>query len=208
MLSLIFDVLPMPGQEATYFDTATRLRPALDASGGMLFLDRSRSAARPGWFLSHQYWRDETSMTRWRTNAAHHRAQACGRVDILADYRLCVGQVIAEAMPGESVTRHRLDPAALYDQQPDRSPRLVITAATRQPIAGMPSEAARFASVYEASLEIIIVEVGSILNGETMLAWMAMAPGLMFARLSLLSRDYGMFDRAEAPQHFEPITLA
>ena len=96
MLALFFEVLPKPAQEAAYFETAARLKPALDASGGLEFLDRSASSTRPGWFLSHQIWRDEASMARWRTNPHHHRVQACGRTAILADYRLRVGHVVAE----------------------------------------------------------------------------------------------------------------
>ena len=45
MLALFFEVKPRPEHEATYFELAAKLKPALDASGGLLFLDRSRSLA-------------------------------------------------------------------------------------------------------------------------------------------------------------------
>lgn len=213
MLTLLFEVRPKSGQEAAYLDMAAKLRPALDASGGLLFLDRSRSEERAGWFLSHQYWRDEASMARWRANGAHYRAQACGRTDILADYRLRVGQVVAEIAQematDRGVVRYRQEPAATYDQS-DRPARFVLTMAARGAIeSGWPSGMSQFNSVYDANLAIGIVDVASAAAGEGLLSRLAVEPAVAIARLSVVSRDYGMFDRAEAPQYFEPVaTLA
>jgi len=207
MLMLIFEVLPKPDREAAYFEMAAALKPTLDDSGGLLFLDRSRSDDRPGWFLSHQYWRDEASMARWRANGAHHRAQVCGRTDILADYRLRVGQVIAEIGPDLDVFGHGHESAVAYDQGP-RTARYILTVATRGHGVAVASGASRFQSVYEPDLGICIIEVASRAEGENLLSTLASQPTVAIARLSLISRDYGMFDRSEAPQFFEPVTLA
>ncbi len=207
MLTLIFEVLPKPNRQAAYFEMAAALKPALDGSGGLLFLDRSRSDVRPGWFLSHQYWRDEASMARWRSNSAHYRAQACGRTDILADYRLRVGQVIAEIGPDRDVIGHGHESAVAYDQG-QRTTRHILTVATRGKDVAFASGASRFQSVYEPDLGICIFEVASRAAGESLLRDLASQPTVEIARLSIISRDYGMFDRSEAPQFFEPVTLA
>ena len=68
MIALFFEVLPRPGQASAYFQKAAALKPALDANGGLLFLDRSTSALRPGWFLSHQFWTCDEAMERWRAD--------------------------------------------------------------------------------------------------------------------------------------------
>jgi heme-degrading monooxygenase HmoA len=204
MLTLVFEVLPRPGQEGTYFDMAARLKPALDASGGLVFLDRSRRHDRPGWFLSHQYWQDEASMARWRTNAAHHRAQACGRTDILADYRLRVGHVVADLVPGGEIVRTPLDVAMGYDRS-ERAPRVLLTTANQGPLPGLPADAARFTSVYDPTLEIAVADLATVADGEAVLSALARVPTVGVARLSVLSRDYGMHQRAEAPQYFEPV---
>lgn len=198
MMSLFFEVLPKAGQDATYFEIAAKLKPALDASGGLLFLDRSRSAARPGWFLSHQFWRDEASMVRWRADPTHHRAQVCGRTDVLADYRLRVGEVIASIGEGE--------PPAEAHSNSGETGRYVVSVLAGGHIPGLPGES--FASVYDAALSVIVIPVATVAEGQDVLARAGAHSALRFARLSRISRDYGMSDRTEAPQHFEPVTLS
>jgi heme-degrading monooxygenase HmoA len=204
MLALFFEVLPRPGHEATYLDMAARLRPALDASGGMTFLDRSRSALRPAWFLSHQFWADEASMARWRTNETHHRAQACGRAEVLADYRLRVAPVIASATAGAATTQ--LTQRGSYHARGSKPDRFVVSVVSHGAVPALAGET--FASVYDPNISVQIVPVVTEAEGLTVLATAAAHPGLLHARLCLISRDYGMFDRAEAPQYFEPVTLS
>lgn len=206
MIALFFEVLPKPGQEGTYFEMAAKLKPALDASGGLLFLDRSRSVARPGWFLSHQFWRDEASMTRWRVNPAHHRSQACGRTDVLADYRLRVAQVVASVEGGHAIMHEPLAGAAAYNDPHAVPERFIISLLAREPLAGVAGEA--FASVYDPALFVHVVPVASAEEGHGILAHVAVNPALKIARLCLISRDYTMRDRREAPQYFEPVGLS
>lgn len=206
MIALFFEVQPRPEHEATYFEMAARLKPALDANGGLAFLDRSRSAARPGWFLSHQFWADEASMVRWRTNAAHHRVQACGRTDILADYRLRVAQVIASSDASGARAEMPLPPHAAYNDPAVVPGRYIVSILSSAPLAGVGGEA--FTSVYDPALIVTVVPVPSAEAGNAVLDRAAASAATKVARLALISRDYGMYDRAEAPQFFEPVTLA
>lgn len=206
MIALFFEVLPAPGHESTYFEMASGLKPALDASGGLLFLDRSRSTQRPGWFLSHQFWRDEASMTRWRVNASHHRAQACGRSDVLADYRLRVAQVIASATAGSPIGYEPVPDAVAYNDPAAVAERYIVSILAKGALDVCGGET--FASIYDASLAVHVVPVASKDEGNKLLAHAAANARTLHARLCLISRDYGMLERSEAPQYFGPARLA
>ena len=205
MIALFFEVLPKPSQEATYLQMAAALKPALEASGGLLFLDRSRSFARPGWVLSHQFWHDEAAMVRWRANGAHYRVQACGRSDILADYRLRVGQVVAWA-EGGGVEMAEVPSHAAYNDPAVTLQRYVISIVTAEPLEETGGET--FASFYDSALSVQVVPVTNLAFGQAVLGRAARNSATRHARLCLISRDYGMFDRREAPQYFEPVSLA
>ena len=188
MIALFFEVLPKPGQEGTYFEMAAKLKTALDASGGLLFLDRSRSSARPGWFLSHQFWRDERSLDRWRTDPAHRRAQASGRTEILADYRLRVAPVIASVgVDGKTGGDHA-----------DDAGRYIVSVLSSVAIPELPGEV--FSSVYDTDLVVTVIPVASAADGLKVLDIAKRHAAVRHARLCLISRDYGMFERAEAPK--------
>jgi heme-degrading monooxygenase HmoA len=207
VISLYFEVLPKPGFEGCYLEMAARLKPELDRHAGLEFLDRSRAVARPAWLLSHQFWRDEAAMTSWRTNGAHHRTQACGRRDVLADYRLRVGQVVASWTRGETiVSRSALSDDSAYNHPGHRPMRFILSALSGPGFAVDAVE--RFASVYDPMLTVHVTSVSSEDEGlATMARWSAIRD-LKTARLSVISRDYGMFERDEAPQFFEPVTLS
>jgi heme-degrading monooxygenase HmoA len=197
MIALFFEVRPKPQQDAAYFQMAAALKPALEASGGLLFLDRSKSADRPGWFLSHQFWTCDDAMTRWRTDKAHHRAQVCGRTDILADYRLRVGAVIASVTGDGEFVSH---PA------PATRERYVVSILAAPSLAAYGGET--FSSVYDETLCVHVVPVASATEGHALLARAAGDPATRHARLCHITRDYGMFDRTQAPQHFDAVTQA
>ena len=206
MIALFFEVIPRPEHESTYFEMAAKLKPALDASGGLLFLDRSRSAARPGWFLSHQFWQDEASMARWRANAAHHRVQACGRADVLSDYRLRVGQVIASVSAGSPLAHAVLTPETAYND-PARVPeRFMVSILSNGGVPGIDGEC--FTSVYDPTLTVQVATASSSEEGCEMVSRAASHPTIKHARLCLVSRDYSLHDRREAPQFFAPVSLA
>lgn len=206
MIALFFEVLPKPGQEGTYFEMAAKLKPALDASGGLEFLDRSRSTLRPSWFLSHQFWRDEASMARWRANPAHHRAQACGRTGVLDDYRLRVGAAVASVTGGGTLVRAAVPATAAYNDPAVVPERYLVSIVSKAPVAGVAGEA--FTSVYDPALTVQVVPAGSEADGLAALSRAAGEPALVAARLCLLSRDYTMRDRGEAPQYFAPVGMA
>lgn len=204
MIALFFEVQPRAGHEQAYLDLAAQLKPELDKSGGLLAIDRFRSLSRPGWMLSHQYWLDEASLVAWRTHALHHGVQIAGRTRHFADYRLRVGQVIAEAVPGRAVERRSLPRGAAYNDPERRLPRyLAAIAAEGRPFEAPGAEA--FESVYAAGTFVSVAAPASEAAAHALLEVAAAAPGVRLARAALVSRDYGMHARAEAPQVMPPV---
>ena len=96
MIAVIFEVEPAPGAMESYLDHASRLRPELEKIDGFLSVERFESLTTPGKLVSLSFWRDEASVTRWRTHSGHRCSQAAGRTGLLAGYRLRVAGVIRD----------------------------------------------------------------------------------------------------------------
>lgn len=197
MLALFFDVLPKPGHEDAYFEIAAGLRPELDRNAGLVFIDRYRSLDRPGWILSHQYWRDEASMVAWRTHGRHHMAQLAGRTTHFADYRLRVARVVLDAGPGKPSTRQTEQ--AAYADPALTPPRYVVAVASRGAAYGG-AGLERFASVYRPGECVAVGAVADRDAGEALVRGACAARHVTAARLCLVARDYGRDERTEAPQ--------
>ena len=110
---MIFEVRPAPGQRETYLRMAARLRAELETMDGFISIERFQSIADPDKMLSLSFWRDEASLAQWRQREAHRRAQAAGRQQVFADYRLRVAEVVRdygmderEQAPGDSRSVH------------------------------------------------------------------------------------------------------
>ena len=93
MYAVIFEVEPKPGRQHDYLDIAAALRPALEAIDGFISIERFESLSRKGRLLSLSFWRDADAVKRWREHGEHRAAQARGRADIFADYRISVAEV-------------------------------------------------------------------------------------------------------------------
>jgi len=101
MIGLFFEVIPLDGHAQNYFELAAFLRPELEKSGGVLFIDRYISVQRPEVVLSHQLWENEASLIRWREHAQHRAIQRAGREQHFRDYRIRIARAIdaAQASP-------------------------------------------------------------------------------------------------------------
>ena len=96
MITVIFEVWPKGGKAAEYFDIAASLRPALEKIDGFISIERFESVTTRGKFLSISFWRDEAAVQAWRNVEGHRIAQARGRGDIFADYRIRVASVMRD----------------------------------------------------------------------------------------------------------------
>ena len=59
-------------------------------------VERFESLTEPGKILSLSVFRDEAAIAEWRNLAAHRRAQARGRSEVFAKYRLRIAGVIRD----------------------------------------------------------------------------------------------------------------
>jgi heme-degrading monooxygenase HmoA len=94
--AVIFEVQPKPGRQQDYLDIATALKPELEKIDGFISVERFQSLGTDGKVLSLSFWRDAEAVTRWREHDRHQRAQAKGRNDVFADYRISVVEVMRQ----------------------------------------------------------------------------------------------------------------
>src|SRR4029453_15160447 len=113
MIAVIFEVWPKPGHKQRYLDLAAELRPLLDKIDGFISIERFESIYEPGKMLSLSFFRDEAAVSAWRNLEAHRRAQAVGRGELFADYRLRIAGVIRDygmsdrtQVPADSRSKH------------------------------------------------------------------------------------------------------
>lgn len=96
MIAVIFEVWPKAGHKQQYLDLAAALRPQLERIDGFISVERFESLYEPGKMLSLSFWRDEAAVQAWRNVEAHRAAQAKGRTEVFADYRLRIAGVIRD----------------------------------------------------------------------------------------------------------------
>ncbi len=205
MISQFFEVQIKEGQVNRYLDLAASLRPSLDAMGGCLFIDRFKSLNRKNLLLSYQIWQDEGSMVAWRVDAKHHTVQEAGREKVFDDYRIRIAQVIHEERPGKAAWRpERLNP---YNDPRRRPPTFAVASESRSAELPVQTPWTRdvFESVYRPGIFAHLVDVPSADAGIAFGGNFFADSTTEYFRVFEVVRDYGMFDRAEAPQYYPPV---
>jgi heme-degrading monooxygenase HmoA len=219
LFSVIFEVHPKPDQWDAYLGEAKMLRPELERVDGFIDNIRYKSLTRDGWILSLSGWRDEKSVVRWRTATRHHMVQERGRSEILLDYHLRVGEVTRDTrVPvGQKIEEQRLDATEVGEgttitfidaQWPSRSCDTMNATETAR-FLGFKPDAAGLASwdVYDAVLtpgDLILMMVWKTKgDADAFARWVVMPLGSRLRHVRVV-RDYGMFDRREAPQYYPP----
>lgn len=96
MIAVIFEVEPKEGMLEPYLELAASLKPELEQIDGFVSVERFESLTTPGKYLSLSIWRDEDAIIEWRNVMRHRKAQAAGRKDMFAGYRLRVAGVIRD----------------------------------------------------------------------------------------------------------------
>ncbi|NYH15643.1 antibiotic biosynthesis monooxygenase family protein [Paraburkholderia bryophila] len=220
MFSAMLEVNPIPEQFDAYLGMARMLRPELEKIDGFIDNTRYASLTRAGWLLSLSSWRDEKSLVRWRTTTTHHKIQQAARDRVFADYRLRIGQVVSDThIPaGQVLLEQRLDVT-----ETGRGTAVMLLDAKCSP-----------AWLKEAGAEQVAKSLGVDVNAPGLVSWdvfdALMAPGDVIAvvtwrdqaafeafeqtgamtndsrlRSVRIVREYGMFDRREAPQYFAEV---
>jgi heme-degrading monooxygenase HmoA len=205
MIALFFEVETRPGHRDQYLNLAASLRPDLDAIGGCLFIDRFSSLSRENVLLSYQIWQDEGAMTAWRVHGYHHEVQTIGREKVFSDYRIRIAQVIHEETPDKPVWQpERRTP---YNDPARRPSTFVLVAESKR--AELPVKTDwphdSFKSVYRDGTFAHLVDVPDQQSGVELGHLLLKDPTTEYFRIVEVMRDYGMFERAEAPQYYPPV---
>jgi len=196
MFAVIFEVTPRPERWDEYLDHARRLRPELEQVDGFLLNERFRDRAVPGCLLSLSLWRDAKSVIRWRTVAAHHAVQARSRAHVFADYHLRVGEVIADSQDILPPPQHH----EATETGRAKVLAIAIGEAGEAPVAPAQAlEASTFDSITTQGRWLVLAGWP---DADAARDWTA--AGCTRRMQVRIERDYGMFDRREAPQYFPP----
>ena len=96
MMVVVFQVTMREGRTQDYFDLAAALRPELERIDGFISVERFQSLAEPGKYVSLSFWRDQAAIQAWRDQRRHRQAQAKGKREIFADFRISVAEVVRD----------------------------------------------------------------------------------------------------------------
>lgn len=216
MFAVIFEVQPKQEHWNDYLGLAKELKPELEKTDGFIDNERFGSKRTEGRVLSLSTWRDEKAVVRWRIQARHHAVQEQGRFEVFADYHLRVGEITGDTSPpqGLPLIQQRLDETAVGKAKAvtitelTPKPKSGLHAATVPAHLGLDTNAPQvvdhelFESIYTPGKLLLLV---SWTEGVPAGAWrpnpFPAAASLRHRRVRII-RDYGMFDRREAPQFY------
>ena len=205
MIGLFFEVQTRPGHRNQYLDLAASLKPELEMIGGCRFIDRFRSLTQENLLLSYQIWQDEGALTAWRAHAHHHDVQTIGRARVFSDYRIRVAQVIHEAKPGQPASQPaRRTP---YNDPARRKSTYMLAAESTSGTLPVATEwrSDAFASVYRDEHFAHLIDLPDEQAGVEFGSRLFADPAIQYFRVFEVMRDYGMFERTEAPQYYPPV---
>jgi len=193
---LFFEVRPKAGRRQDYFDHVDRLKPILAKHDGLLWLQRYASADQEDLILSHQLWTSETALAGWRRDPDHRRSQQAGITAIFADYRIRVGPRLwhwptdtdnhTDNLPDRNITSTPLILALYSHSAPDEDQ-----------LARLGTVTGHYTAFAAGEADVVLLNPAAPLQA---LPAMIAKTGAVMASLFGVSRDYGLFDRAAAPQ--------
>jgi heme-degrading monooxygenase HmoA len=220
MFSVIFEVHPKKDQWDNYLGNAKMLRPELEEVDGFVDNVRYKSLRRQGWILSLSGWRDEKSVVRWRTAQRHHMVQEKGRSEILLDYHLRVGQIThdTEVPVGQTIVEQRLDETEVGAGTTitfidAKWPDVSCESSDAPGISNYLGFRPQAAGLVDWDVFDAVLTPGDVI---LMMVWKSKEDAAAFAKTATLPpggrlrhvrvvRDYGMFDRREAPQYYAAV---
>jgi heme-degrading monooxygenase HmoA len=219
MFAVIFEVKTRKGRFDDYLALAKALRPRLDTIDGFIDIDRFGSKRSDGRVLSLSIFRDDKAVTRWRTHGEHHGVQERSRFEIFEDYRLRVGEIFADTAPpqGHAIVQQRFDATETGDAkvvtiseivtEPGTPGAVPDALASRLALApGTPGliDGEAFESVYTPGKHLLLAGWRDADAAEAWSPAQGDAARLRHRHVRII-RDYGMFDRREAPQFYPDV---
>jgi len=218
MFAVVFVVQPRKECWDQYLELAKELKPVLEGIEGFLDNERFGSKRHEGRLLSLSTWRDEKAVIRWRTQARHHSVQEEGRFHVFADYHLRVGEIVSDDRPppGLAVAEKRFD-----ETETGVAKALAITEVASRGGGGLAAEPDElpahlglsssanglvdqeiFESIYSKGKLLLLTSWTDAVAASRWTPTPFAGAGELRHRRVRVIRDYGMFDRREAPQFY------
>jgi heme-degrading monooxygenase HmoA len=221
MFAVIFVLQPKQEKFDEYLKLAKYLRPELEEIDGFIDIDRFASQRTKGRLLSLSTWRDEKAVVRWRTQPDHHAVQERGRFDVFADYHLRVGEITVDTAPpkGFAIQEQRFDATEVGEAKVVTITEMVpqeenalgakvdpfgADLGLRASSDGLVDQQA-FESIYHPGKFLLLA---AWRDADAAKSWSPTRPDATISvrhRQVRIIRDYGMFDRREAPQFFPEV---
>ena len=195
-IGLFFEVVPNSGHLHHYFSYVEKLKPELRKHEGLIQLNRYRALLDDQSLLSHQLWDSKKSLENWRQNKQHRLAQKAGIEKHFKNYRIRVGQRLASWQAG-LVTNANFELTS-------KSDALLLSIQSSKAISNTAFNKHAFSvGAYRGlspSDQFITLMTPNDLSSVLALT-SSISPELIDKiELFLISRDYSMTDRSQAPR--------
>jgi heme-degrading monooxygenase HmoA len=185
--AVFFDVLPKKGFVDAYFGMANGLKPIVEQIKGFISVERFENIGNAGWYLSFSQWQDETALGAWRCQHDHHEAQVCGRNLVFDDYRL---RVVKKQNEDTSKSCIRVIVGDFNEM------KVIVENASQSLV--MPAKLFRGVTNQHKGIAIFEPDIDSLPKLQCNLLNQNSNQVTFYE----IQRDYGMFDRAQAPSVF------
>jgi heme-degrading monooxygenase HmoA len=221
VFAVIFEVQPYTEKWDSYLSHAKALGQELVKIKGFIENIRYGSFTKRAGLLSLSIWENEKGLVRWRTHEKHHYTQEEGRNHIFDDYQLRVGEIYQDSQSKpEELPQQRLDQSEL-----ETATAIVLVDGKHDPQwlkdqKGTPKTCAAYLGLKDtANPDLVnwdffeaILTPGDII---LLTAWKTNEAAEKFiaflpehasrSRTVRLIREYGKYDRREAPQYYPDV---
>mgnify|MGYP001066284483 FL=1 len=195
-VGLFFEVVPNSGHLHHYFSYVEKLKPELEKHKGLIWLNRYEAQLDDYSLLSHQLWDSEKSLENWRQNKQHRLAQKAGIKKHFKDYRIRIGQRLA-CWQADLVTETNFELTS-------KSDTLLVSMQSRTVISNTAfNKHAVLDGAYSglsASDQFITLVTPNDLPSVKALTSLISTDSIDKIELFLISRDYSMTNRIQAPR--------
>ena len=195
-VGLFFELVPNSGHLHHYFSYVEKLKPELEKHKGLIWLNRYEAQLDDYSLLSHQLWDSKKSLENWRQNKQHRLAQKAGIKKHFKDYRIRIGQRLA-CWQANSVTETNFELTS-------KSDALLVSIQSRTVISNTAfNKHAVLDGAYNglsASDQFITLVTPNDLPSVKPLTSLISTDSIDKIELFLISRDYSMTNRIQAPR--------
>ena len=145
--------------------------------------------------LSHQLWEDEAAIERWRNDRQHKASQWAGRYTHFEDYRIRIAELLARVQRGE--------PFSEVGSAANSAGSYIVAGHSRgRPLQGFDES---FASVNTEEAFVSLSSVSVLTDAYRLMEQVSRDSAMKWGFVARIIRDYGMFERTQAPQDYPPV---